>query len=340
MNLRKTIWVGIVAILLLETKAICQPSAIPTNFAFFKTNIVNDLKNLDVAMKAYRQGLIGKSEITLVTLATLNDEPIVFYGKLVDQFSNAVGNASISFDVRVMNGFESTVKRGQVVSDSNGFFTISGYHGQDLGFMPHKDGYALGSTSTYFKYSRMEQGYFVPDSKNPIVVKMWKVQGAEPLIGIGKKHKLHYANEPICFDLLAGTNVSGGGDLRITVTRPPGIISGRNPQFWSVKFEVVDGGLMDSSGTERITYFAPENGYQPTKIISSKDRLPEGGTGGFHTGFYLKSRNGQVYAKLGVSFGINSNPDDFMYFEFAGIANTNYSRNWEGASGTFLNPGY
>lgn len=339
MKLRKIILLGVAAILLSQTNAICQPSAIPTNFTYFKTNIVNDLTNLDAAMKAYRRGLISKGEIMLVTLATLNDEPIVFYGKLEDQFSNAVGNASISFDVRVYNGFESTVKRGQVVSDANGFFKISGYHGQDLGFMPHKDGYALASPNTSFKYSHMEQGYFSPDSKNPVVVKMWKTQGAEPLIGIGGKFKLQYTNTPICFDLVAGTIVTNGGDLQVTISRPPGIISGRNPQWWRVKFETVGGGLMNSF-EERTTYFAPETGYEPSKTISSSDRLPEGGTGGFHTGFYLKSRNGQVYSKIGVSFRVNEKPDDFMYLEFGGIANTNYSRNWEGASGTFLNPGF
>ena len=290
-------------------------------------------------MKAYRNGQISKGEITLVTLATLNDQAIIFYGSLEDQFSNAVANASISFDVRIYNGFESTVKRGQVVSDGKGFFKISGFHGESLGFMPHKDGYTLNSPNTYFKYSRMEQGYFVPDPKNPVVVKMWKVQGAEPLAGIGKKYKLHYTNAPICFDLVAGTIVTNGGDLQITISRPPGIISGRNPQWWKVKFDVVGGGLMNSFD-ERTTYFAPENGYEPSKIISSSDRLPEGGTGGFHTGFYIKSRNGQVYSKIGVSFRVNEKPDDLMYIEFGGIANTNYSRNWEGASGTFLNPGY
>jgi hypothetical protein len=333
--------IGITAILLLQTKAVCQSSVISTNFTFFKTNIVNDLTNLNAAMKAYRQGLINKGEITLVTLATLNDEPITFYGKLEDQFSNAVGNASISFDVRINNGLESTVKRGQVFSDAKGFFIISGYHGESLGFMPHKEGYVTASTDTYLKYSHLEQGWYVPNSKQPDAIRMWKVQGVEPLMGIGKKYNLHYTNAPICFDLLARTMVPKGGDIRITVSRPPGIISERNRQFWSVKIEVNDGGLMDSSPEmERITYFAPERGYQPSKTISSSDRLPEGGTGGFRTRFFVKSRNGQVYSKLRFDFMINEKPDDLMYFEFAGIANTNFSRNWEGASGTYLKPGF
>jgi hypothetical protein len=331
---------SIVAILLLGTKADCQTATFHTNFTYFKTNIVNDTNNLNAAYKAYRQGAISKAEIMLVTLATLNDEPIVFYGKLEDQFSNAVANATINFDVRVNNGVESTVHRGQVVSDAKGFFNISGYHGESLGVMPQQVGFAVATRSTFFKYSRMEENYHVPEPHNPVVVKVWKIQGDEPLVGISKQYKIHYTNAPICFDLIAGTIVTNGGDLRITVSRPPGIISGRNPQWWKVNFEVIDGGLIDSSGTERTTYFAPESGYQQSKTISSSDRLREGGTGGFHTGFYLKSRNGQVYAKLGVSFGINENPDDLMYFMFAGAANTNHSRNLEAELGTYLHPGF
>jgi hypothetical protein len=68
--------------------------------------------------------------------------------------------------------------------------------------------------------------------------------------------------------------------------------------------------------------------------------LENGGIGGFGTGFFVKSRNGQVYSKLAVTIGINETPEKLMYVEFGGVANTNYSRNWEGASDTYLNPGY
>ena len=95
---------------------------------------------------------------------------------------------------------------------------------------------------------------------------------------------------------------------------------------------------MDSAGTERTTYFAPENGYKTAETIFSTNTLPTHGIDMFGTGFYLESRHGQVYSKLGVRFIINESTNDPMYIEFSGVANTNHSRNWEGASGTFLNP--
>jgi hypothetical protein len=45
--------------------------------------------------------------------------------------------------------------------------------------------------------------------------------------------------------------------------------------------------------------------------------------------FFLMSRNGQVYSKLSVDFGINDDPSGSMWFRLKGVANTNGSRNWE-----------
>ena len=45
--------------------------------------------------------------------------------------------------------------------------------------------------------------------------------------------------------------------------------------------------------------------------------------------FFLKSRNGQIYSKFSLNFGINDAPSDTMWLQFNGVANTNSSRNWE-----------
>ena len=88
-------------------------------------------------------------------------------------------NAAINFNVRVMDGVESTVKRGQAETDANGYFTIAGYRGQDFSIVPEKEGYVLGTSSgrTSFKYSRLEENPYVPDQNNPTIIKMWKLRG-------------------------------------------------------------------------------------------------------------------------------------------------------------------
>jgi hypothetical protein len=209
-------------------------------------------------------------------LSSYNDEPIVFYGKLEDQFGNPVPSATVGFSVRVINGVQFTTERGRVASDAGGLFTISGYRGQDLNVAPSKPGYAIASTNRFANYSRLfsDEERVHPDPNNPVVIKMWKLQGAEPLTGISKQYKLHYTEAPIYFDLLAGQIVPYGGDLKITVSRAPGVMSGRNPLDWSLKIEAVNGGLMDSLGREPVTYEAPETGYQPSEKFTFSANAP------------------------------------------------------------------
>jgi len=154
---------------------------------------------------------------------------------------------------------------------------------------------------------------------------MWKLKGAEPLIDISKEYKLPFTSAPIFFDLIAGKTVSNGGDLKITVNRPDGIISQQHPQNWSIQIEVVNGGLVETSFEEsRITYSAPESDYQATDTLGNNN-----GPDLVDEMFFIQSRNGQVYSKVHLLFGINDTPDGLMNVTFKGVANTNGSRNWE-----------
>ncbi|MGH7990146.1 MAG: carboxypeptidase-like regulatory domain-containing protein, partial [Limisphaerales bacterium] len=262
-------------------------------------------------------------------LATQNDVPIVFYGRLEDQFGNPVADAQIAASIRIENGVEHTVKHFSLTSDANGFFTVSGYKGQSLSVIPKKAGYALASLNGGGIYSHMwpESQRYIPDPNNPTVIKMWKLQGAEPLVNINQHYKLHYTGAPINFDLVAGKIVPTGGDVRITVNRPAGEISMRNKQDWGFEIGAVDGGLMESGADAAVTYAAPLDGYEPS------DTLTASGNGHgielIQQSFFIKSRNGQVYSKLSLSFDINETPDGLMDISFSGVANPNRSRNWE-----------
>lgn len=276
----------------------------------------------------------SKGQATLELLATENDIPIVFYGKLEDQFGNPVTGAEIAASVRIYNGLRSTVERFSATSDASGFFQINHGKGESLGLMPKKAGYALAMTGTEFRYSHLDEHPYLPDAGNPTVIKMRKLQGAEPLVGIDQHYKLPYTNAPLSFDLLAGKIVPSGGDLKLTVNRASGVMSGRNRLDWSVEVEAVDGGVMDSGGQEAVTYAAPESGYAPSNTFTFSTNAPAKWSGGFNQGFFVMSRHGQVYGKVGLSFRINESPDDFMYITLGGVASTNGSRNWEGDPNT------
>ena len=166
---------------------------------------------------------------------------------------------------------------------------------------------------------------FSPDAQNATVIKMWKLQGAQPLLRIDQNHKIPFTDAALHFDLLEGKIVSDGGDLKIKVNRPSGIISEQHPQDWSIEVGVIDGGLIQKSDKEwGATYFAPEEGYQQGRTFTKNT-----GVGAFDNTFFVRSRNGRVYSKLWLSFRINNKPDNLMSITLSGYANTNSSRNWE-----------
>jgi hypothetical protein len=267
-------------------------------------------------------------------LIPLVNVPILFFGKLEDQFGNPVAGAEITGNVTVYNGFAGTHEKVLATSDANGFFKLDGGRGQMLGVMPRKPGYALASLNAGGNYSEDSEKQH-PDPNNPVVVKMWKFEGPEPLLKINQRHKFDYKDAPINFDLLTGQTVQNGGDIRIIVERVQGILSSRNRQDWSIKIEATDGGIMDAAGQEVVTYWAPETGYEPYVLLTFSTNAPYKWAEGFTKGFFVESRKGQIYSKLGISFGINRNPDDAMDITFSGVANTNGSRNWEGDPNTY-----
>jgi hypothetical protein len=180
----------------------------------------------------------------------------------------------------------------------------------------------------------MEDHPYVSDPNSPTIVKMWKLQGAKPLVNIDQHYKLPYTSAPMNFDLLTGKIVPDGGDIKLTVSRSPGVISGRNRLDWSVQVEAVDGGVMDSGGQEAVTYAAPESGYEHSMTFMFSTNAPYKWFEEFNQGFFVMSRNGKVYSKLGLSFRINRMPDDSIYITFGGIASADGSRNWEGDANT------
>ncbi len=270
-------------------------------------------------------------------LAALNDVSIVFYGKLEDQFGNPVAGAEITGSTIVYNGTVAGGQRVVATSDANGFFQLKAGNGESLGLMPRKSGYVLATTNTAFKYSGFyPDSRHVPDPDNPVVIKMWKLQGAESLVGINQRFKYHFTDAPVNFDLLTGKIVPTGGDIKVTVSRSPGIVSERTLQDWSVQIEVVDGGLIETSMADaRVAYMAPDNGYQPSAMFIMSTNAPNKWFGGFDQMFFVQSRGGQVFSKVFVSMSVNTNPDDPMSVTFRGVANANGSRNWEGDPNTY-----
>lgn len=345
MNIRRSIlWLCLVAIVLLAVVvwlAMKKPVEAPlqttgnTNVSLpapAAQRVVTNTLRASTTPSAPATPVQDKKERIQEGLATLNDVPIDFYGKLEDQFSNPVVGAEVVGSTIVYNGKGTPGQRFTTTSDANGLFQFNGSNAESLGIMPRLKGYALASTNTEFKYSGFyPASQHVPDPNNPVIIKMWKLQGAEPLVAINDRLKCRFTDGPLNFDLLTGKIVPTGGDIKITLNRPEGEVSQRNPQDWSVQVEAVGGGLIEtSSGTARITYSAPEAGYQPSDTLTMS--ITNHWSDLIQQMYFATSRNGQVYSKIFLSMSINVHQDDPVSVSFRGIANANNSRNWEASA--------
>jgi hypothetical protein len=264
-------------------------------------------------------------------LSKYNDVPIDFYGRLEDQHGNPVPYAAVNFIVRVDSGAESAVVRSKTTADGNGAFNITGYRGQDLSIVPQKLGYTLATPDTFFKYSHLEDRPYVSDPNNPTVIKMWKIEGAAPLVEFNKSFKILYTNRPLFFDLVAQNIVPSGGDLEVLITRAPGVITGRKEDRvnWSVELVPVGGGIIEVDyHTAQVTFEAPAEGYQ-SNYSFQMNRDDPGWFDNIQKEFFLSSRNGRTYSKFSFGFEINDRPDGMIWIQFHGVANANGSRNWE-----------
>ena len=271
----------------------------------------------------------------LFTLSDANDIPITYYGKLEDQFTNAVAGATVRFNVESprFNLMHPDREYGQVTSDSDGRFTITGYWGSQLNIIPEKSGYVprnhTNSSDYHYGQSVPGEARAHPDPQHPVVSRMWKQQGGEPLVKIDSQFKVALTNGPILIDLVTGKPVAGGGDLKMWFCLKEPAAGEKRSEKWVVRAAAVDGGLRDIPGWEwQTTYAAPADGYEPDKLL-----VPEQEQQAFWWTLSVNSRGGLIHTKLALSLLIPSPTPEEVVISLHGFANTNRSGNWEESIG-------
>jgi len=241
----------------------------------------------------------SKSEQIHQALLAYNNEQIVFYGKLVDQFGEPVPDATVDFAVRVIDQYKNTTERGRTMSDVTGRFTISGYKGQDLSVNPSKPGYVPSAVRGVFNYSHLfpDEERVHPDPRVPDVIEMWKLQGAEHLISFDFDVSIPIGGTALRFDCQTGQQVKSGGDLAITVKTSAQ--PNTSEQYdWQVGVRAIDGGVMEQGGVGLDRMFeAPHSGYAPELIRAFQKGTPDWSSS-FTGGFYFTSRNARCYGKF------------------------------------------
>lgn len=261
-------------------------------------------------------------------LAVLNDAPINFYGKVIDQSNNPVSNVTVIATAAISKQWmEEKFDTHTTTTDGDGLFQFKGLHGMGLGINLKKEGYEFSSNKNSFTYSAMwpEKERHKPDANAPVIFKMWKLQGPQSLVKIGIGGYIPCNGTSVSFDLLTGKSMPSGGDLTVTFVRNPQNIQGVQKFAWKAVVQVNNGGLVDIN--DQYPNEAPTDGYQSQVIID----MPQDALSWFDSlnrSYYWKGRGGQYYGRFSVQiFAAFTHPN--VPFTLSGYANPSGSRNLE-----------
>lgn len=275
----------------------------------------------------------GKEQVMSEALATLNQQPIDFYGKVVDQNGAPVAGAKVSGGVMVqtkwMNG---TIGNHYTTSDATGLFSFKGLAGRDISIWIEKPGYEFENMKqqTLFKYSLLspEPERHKPNAGAPVTFTMWKSQGAEPLVSANKFFGIKADGTPFTIDLLHGRKSEGrsaDGDLIVTIMQPPQITDGQRFD-WSFTVEAIGGGIAGAAETQYLNQ-APADGYEP-QISQEVKAVDREWSDVVRKTFFVKSRGGNQFACVNAE--IHSNYQGAAVFSVRYLVNPKAgSRNLE-----------
>ncbi len=252
-------------------------------------------------------------------------KPIEFYGKVIDENSNPLMDASIQFQ---WAGFADKVDTATTASDVNGLFSLQGKQGRSLDVSVSKEGYYNSrKDKTGFLYS-LGPDIYAPEEWNPVIFHLHKKEKGESLIHIGgiglhtmRDYLLDADGKPTEVSLRDGRLAPAGqGDLQVEFRAGESIAP--SEISWWCRVTVPGGGLIQTSA--EFPFLAPESGYQETDEwnITSTNWTEQ-----VNNQYYVKLRDGNFgRVKLRV-IGVPNR----AYFRMESFVNPTGSQNLEPA---------
>jgi Carboxypeptidase regulatory-like domain len=189
--------------------ALCHNRISASIFASSGYKFDGNFQRRPIAVNSPRSG--GRPQTSHRKDPTLFDDPITFYGKVIDQNGDPVPGATVNYTA--MDKFDAPGSQYEGKSDANGFFSISGIGSAALSVGVRKGGYYMihGKSAGAFAYgvgpdsTRSEP----PTKDNPAIFVLQKMGIAEPLIPLSTGGiKVPKNGTPVSIDLATGqTNV-------------------------------------------------------------------------------------------------------------------------------------
>lgn len=259
------------------------------------------------------------------------NQHLTFYGVTVDDQTNIVAGATINGSILVVDGQNSPHQVPvETISGSDGRFQFDMDYGQLISLTVSKGTNYISPPPRWF---RCGSGYYGPQESelisnpninDPVVFVLTK-KTPQKLVEFRKNFAAPNNGDPVRVDLTIGQIVSEGGDLIISIICPePYSETTRSP--WSLSVRVVDGGIFQvADQNTRMEYLlqAPAGGYTDGIDVNyDQNSVPYSRQ--YEGWFYVKSRNGAVYAKM--YFDMNTRWNNHgVPFEIWAVVNPNAS---------------
>jgi len=251
------------------------------------------------------------------------NSPIEFYGKVIDQDSNALSGAKVGIGIRQWYVPIPAVldERGRFVhldqtSDANGRFEFHGVTGDGFGVVITKDGYEL-------EPNRYGFGPTAGSYENPVIFKMWSTNIHEQLITGGKSFQIVPDGRPYFISLTDDTiSESGTGDLKVWIQYTNQPVRGQLYD-WSSEITVINGGLLEMP-LGLAMYEAPTGGYVPSFQFQGQIKGGQRGDIG-ERHFYVMLKNGHEYGQIAIELHAPFNN------QIPGLVNLSYVINPSGS---------
>ena len=227
----------------------------------------------DLEGEMARHRTVSASNAYIQERLALWQAPIEFYGKVVDENSNAVSGASIHFRW-IETPAEDGEKTEDTQTDSGGLFSLHGKLGRSLMVQFSKNGYVSSQGGQKGFLYALGQDIHSPDPQNPVIFTMRKKGTPEPLLAMKRNYRIPRDGTPLSIDLSTGETANGeNGDFVVRCwTKDEGKLSGQKYD-WRCVITVPNGGLVLSD--EEFPFLAVENGYKPSTEINMPADRPD-----------------------------------------------------------------
>jgi len=223
-------------------------------------------------------------------------KPFAFYGKVVDENTQAVAGASIHFGLRTTSSADGTLQV-DVASATDGSFSLAKGTGSHLHVDVWKTGYYTVGSRNQVEFDDTTGGD--SSKENPVLFYLKKKGEGTDLVSAVLNAKMPRDGTQMNLDLISG-KVGASGQLQMSQIKPP-YESWKKATAWSFRMEIAGGGFVEEN--EEFPFEAPASGYQSIIAFDFKADQPDWKTS-FKKSYYIVFGTPPRYGRIDIESDI------------------------------------